>query len=63
MKDRSQLPSSQPRSKPQTRSNELEFDVTQQIDTPLADRLRRDEPTLSSVEYDELDGELGLPKH
>jgi hypothetical protein len=63
MKERPGLPAPPPRSKPQPRAQDLDFDVTQQIDAPLADRLRRDEPTLSSIEYDDLDGELGLPTH
>jgi hypothetical protein len=39
--------------------NELDVgDLTQEIDAPLEDYMRRDEPTLSKLDFDELDIKL-----
>jgi hypothetical protein len=39
--------------------NELDIgDLTQEIDAPLEDIMRRDEPTLSKLDFDELEFKL-----
>jgi hypothetical protein len=44
---------------PVSRNDDLDVaDLTQEIDAPLEDFMRRDEPTLSRLDFDELEIKL-----
>jgi hypothetical protein len=47
------------RSQPTPRATDLDVDdLTQEIDAPLEDFLRRDDPTLTKIDFDELEIKL-----
>jgi hypothetical protein len=53
---RSKIPPHPRRPTPPRASADLEFEITQQIDSPFADPVhQRDEPTLSKLDFEDLE--------